>query len=99
MKTLIWKELRENGKWAVLALAGLLIAEISALSSGQEPNGFDTTGITLCSNTFLLVSSFGCMVIGAALGALQILPERRRDQWASLLHRPVSRQTIFLGKV
>ena len=41
MKTIIWKELRENFKWAVLALLGLLIAEIYALykqhGGGSDP--------------------------------------------------------------
>ena len=32
MKTIIWKELRENAKWALLAGFGLLVAEIYALS-------------------------------------------------------------------
>lgn len=99
MKIMIWKELRENRKWAALALAGLLIAEIYAISNGRESVGSDSVGITLCSDSFLLVSAFGCMAIGATIGALQILPERRRDQWASLLHRPVSRRVIYLGKV
>lgn len=98
MKTMIWKELRENLKWAVLALTVLVLAEFYALSTGRE--GSDNyNNITLCGSTFLLVTSFGCTLVGAAIGTLQILPERRRDQWASLLHRPVTRGTIFFGKV
>ena len=96
---MIWKELRENARWAALAFFCLLIAEVFALSSGRAEIGYDWNGFTLCSNTFLLVSALGCAAIGAALGALQILPELRRDQWASLLHRPVPRHVIFLGKV
>ena len=41
---------------------------------------------------------FGCSIIGAALAIVQVLPELRRDQWATLLHRPVSRSVIFFGK-
>jgi hypothetical protein len=99
MKTMIWKELRENARWAALAFFCLLLAETYALSSGRDHIGDLSTGLTLCSDSFLLVSAFGCAAIGAALGALQILPELRRDQWASLLHRPVPRHVIFLGKV
>ena len=98
MKTMIWKELRENLKWAVLALIILALAELYALSTGREgANNFN--GNTLCGSTFLLVTSFGCALVGAAIGTLQILPELRRDQWAALLHRPVTRSTIFFGKV
>ncbi len=92
MKTMIWKELRENAKWAILALVCLVLAEFYALNSR------DPWSPTLCSQIFLLVTSFGCAIVGAALGILQVLPELRRDQWSSLLHRPVSRSAIFAGK-
>lgn len=97
MKAIIWKELRENGKWALLAFAGLLLAQLYALSSSGREGGSDNS-LTLCSSLFLIVTSFGCAAAGAALGAIQILPELRRDQWAALLHRPVSRDVVFLGK-
>lgn len=94
---MIWKELRENFKWAALALTVLVLAELYALSTARD--GFDNfNNITLCSTMFLLVTSFGCSLVGAAIGTLQILPELRRDQWAALLHRPVTRGTIFFGK-
>ena len=99
MKTMIWKELRENFKWAVLALLGLTLAEFYGLSEQRQTPGDYYNDLTLCSSTFLLVTSFGCSIIGAALGIVQILPELRRDQWAALLHRPVSRGVIFSGKV
>ena len=99
MKTMLWKELRENLKWAVLAFLCLILAEFYALSSGRQSYVENYREGTLCSSAFLLVTSFGCSVIGAALAAVQILPELRRDQWAALLHRPVSRSVIFFGKV
>ncbi len=37
-------------------------------------------------------------VVGLALGFLQILTELRRDQWAFLIHRPVTRRQVFWGK-
>jgi ABC-type transport system involved in multi-copper enzyme maturation permease subunit len=98
MKTIIWKELRENLKWAVLALLCLTLAENATLYQHRDTiDAFN--GVTLCSSAFLLVSAFGCSLVGAVLGALQILPELRRDQWAALLHRPAPRSTIFFGKV
>lgn len=95
---MIWKELRENIRWAALAFFALLLAEAYALSQGRR-QFWRPTAFTLCGGDFLFVSAFGCVAVGAVLGALQILPELRRDQWASLLHRPVPRHTIFLGKV
>ncbi len=98
MKTMIWKELRENVRWAALGFLCLLLAETYALSTKRTDTLDAYYGITLCGATFLLVSAFGCALIGAALGAVQLIPELRRDQWASLLHRPVPRGVIFFGK-
>jgi hypothetical protein len=95
MKTMIWKELRENFKWALLGFLGLLFAEICVLFADRRSGD---GGVPLCGSAFLIMSSFGCSAIGAALGAIQILPELRRDQWAALLHRPVPRGVIFFGK-
>ena len=98
MKTMLWKELRENGKWALLAFLVLTVAEFYTLSSSGDADAYNQNGLTVCSSSFLLVTSFGCAAIGAALGIVQILPELNRDRWAALLHRPVSRDVIFLGK-
>lgn len=94
MKALIWKEWKENARWALLG--GLALALACAWMLHQA----------LLTNNWELVWSQGLMpftllapVIGAAFGFLQIIPELRRDQWAFLVHRPVSRGTIFFGKV
>ena len=50
------------------------------------------------SSRFLLFTMFGSATAGLALGLLQMLPERHKDHWAFLVHRPVTRTTIFLGK-
>ena len=96
MKAMIWKELRENVKWAVLAMIGLGLAEFYGLT--QRSYSYDDQAATLCKSAFLMSTSFGCAAVGLVLGLLQILPEQRRDQWAALLHRPVTRATIFRGK-
>lgn len=103
MGTLIWKELRENFKWALLAMLVLGAAECYALYQTQDGqpayysySGMD--GITLCKTSFLTITCFGCAAAGLLLGLLQILPELKRDQWAALLHRPASRSVIFAGK-
>jgi len=102
MRTLVWKELRENLKWALLLMIVLGMAEMHGLYHTQYGGPEDTyynDGITLCKGTFLLVTLFGSAAAGLVLGLVQILPELKRDQWAALLHRPVSRGVIFRGKV
>lgn len=98
MKAMLWKEFRENFKWAVLAMIGLGLAEFYGLYYIDHLNP-NNQGVTLCNPTFLMATTFGCATVGLLLGLLQILPEQRRDQWAALLHRPVTRDTIFRGKV
>jgi len=102
MMALIWKELRENAKWALIAMLALGGAECFALYSvrdGQPYELYFYDGITLCKKGFLTATTFGCAAVGLMLGLVQILPELKRDRWASLLHRPVARGTIFRGKV
>ena len=97
MKAMIWKELRENFRWAALGGLVLALAEFYMLSA--QRNAFRNSGnITITNPTFLMVVLFGSALVGVCLGALQILPERSRDRWAALLHRPVGRGVIFGGK-
>ncbi len=102
MIRLAWKELRENFKWALLAMVVLGAAELYALyphSLQEESYGFQLQGLTITKTSFLTVTTFGCAATGFILGLIQILPELRRDRWAALLHRPVSRGVILRGKV
>jgi hypothetical protein len=96
MKAMLWKELQENIKWAVLAMIGLGLAEFYGLT--ERSDYYDDQSATLCKSSFLMSTTFGCAAVGLILGLIQILPEQRRDQWAALLHRPVTRATIFRGK-
>lgn len=97
MKTILWKELRENYKWGLLALVVMLLATFYALSQSDERQDYQNN-ITLCHATFLIVTAFGFSLVGGALAGVQILPELKRDQWAALLHRPLPRWQILLGK-
>jgi len=100
MKALIWKELRENIVWALLAMLALGAAQINALYYARNP-GQDflyTDGITLCKKSFLTVTMFGYAAAGLALGLLQVLPELKRDRWAALLHLPLPRGRFYWGK-
>jgi len=101
MRTLLWKELRENIVWAVLVMLALGGAEIYVLHHLRyfelvELNFND--GVTLCKRPFLIVTMFGCAMAGLALGLLQVLPDLKRDRWAALLHRPLPRGRFFWGK-
>jgi hypothetical protein len=97
MSTLIWKELRENLQWALLAMLVLGGAELYALY--HSPDTFYDDGMTLTRASFLTATTFGPAIIGFCLGLLQILPELQRDRWAALLHRPMPRGQILLGKM
>jgi hypothetical protein len=89
MKSLVWKEWRENLRWAGVP-ALLILLPMLLLGGPNEPMP-GSAG----SHFFFLVAA----VFGAALGFLQVLFEARGDQRALLLHRPVSRSRIFLAKV
>ena len=99
MKAILWKELRENFRWAVLGCLVLTLAEFYVLSKMQREFENSSGGnITLTDSTYLMVVLFGSALVAVCLAAVQILPERNRDRWAALLHRPVSRGVIFWGK-
>jgi hypothetical protein len=86
MKSLIWKEWRENVKWT--ALPGLLMLGPVGLF-GVMP---------LVDEAFLVFASLVTTVYAAALGFVQIYFEASGDKRALLLHRPLSRSRIFLAK-
>lgn len=88
MKSLLWKECRENLKWIPLPALFILLPMI-LLGSPEEPM------ISVGGEFIVLLVT---AVFGAALGFLQIFFEARGDQRALLLHRPLSRSRLFLGK-
>ena len=87
MRSLLWKEFRENLKWA--GLPALLVLVPTALLGGPQEPMFGGGGMLL----FLIAAVFG-----AALGFLQFFFEARGDHRSLLLHRPLSPSRIFLGK-
>jgi hypothetical protein len=90
MTAIIWKELRENLKWAVLWAIPLTIG--MALAAMNEWD-------SLCSKPFVAFTLSVSCIGGFLLGLGQVVPERARDQWAFLMHRPLSPTRIFLSKV
>lgn len=97
MKAMIWKEWRENFKWAVLGAGGLALATLYALS--QQSHRYAGANGEQAWWSATMMTTIGAPLIATILGFLQILPEQRRDQWAFLLHRPATRSVIFGGKV
>ncbi len=90
MKALIRKELRENLKFAVpgfLIFSLLLYNSYSAAES--QP---------LVSPRFLGPVELVCNLFGLILGWFQVYPEKNRDLWAFLIHRPLTQTQIFLTK-
>jgi hypothetical protein len=88
MKSLIWKEWRENLKW--VPLPGLVILLVFLIEKPDEPMLNATDAYYFCLTA---------VVFGAALGFLQIFFEGHGDKRAVLVHRPLSPTRVFLSKV
>jgi hypothetical protein len=105
MKTLIWKEWKENATVATIALVGAVVllvglgitymSAVRALATGVLRGDFVQP---LVSEIFLLPATWFCALFGGVLGWLQIQHERHRDLWAFLVHRPMTRTQIVLAK-
>ena len=97
MKTLVRKELRENVRLAAL---GLVVHTLMLVQHYREYVAAPTNMSQPLANPEILWSTaWFCGIFGAVLGWLQVHNERRPDLWAFLIHRPMTRTGIFLGKV
>ncbi len=93
MKTILWKEWRENIGWALLGMigAGLMMTLVLAQNVRTQE--------TIAEDEFTgLIACIGA-IIGTAIGFLQVIFETRQGHWAVLVHRPISRERLFMGKV
>jgi hypothetical protein len=86
MRALLWKECQENLKWATLP--PLLLGGLMALLG---PPALMHYGV-------LLILALFAALFAAVLGFVQVFFEAQGDRRALLLHRPLSRSHIFLGK-
>jgi hypothetical protein len=82
VRAILWKELRENAKWAAIALI---------------PTGA-TAGVGIQHDETLLLSGWTAAAVAFCFGLLQTMLEVRQNQWAFLIHRAVSPSRIWLGK-
>src|SRR5262245_46210858 len=86
MKSLIWKEWREQFKWAVLPTFLIL-----------GPMGL--MGVpALMDPEYLFYVHLVAALFGAVLGFLQVIAEARGDKRSLLLHRPLTRTQVFVAK-
>jgi hypothetical protein len=90
MKTVFLKELRENFKWAavIFGVIGVMVYWNVKHAGPYLLQSQLTNPITLL---------FGALA-GLLLGFVQTLFETRPDNWAFVVHRPVSRRAIFVAK-
>ncbi|RYG70332.1 hypothetical protein EON80_08150 [bacterium] len=96
MKAMIWKEWRENAKWAGLAFVTMSLAMAYMCYRNWDAANSQTLFTPLDAIEPVLM--FMVPLFATVLGILQVATELRRDQWAFLMHRPVSRGVIFIGK-
>jgi len=93
-QALVWKEVREMWVWAAGAgiLFGAELAYIFGIATGRLP-GVDV--LVVIALMVGIVALFTPALCGVALGFQQFHWGGRRDSWAFLVHRPVSRWQIF----
>jgi hypothetical protein len=100
-RALVYKELRETGWIALIALAAYLVFVINCAGYLPVPFFYRGGGYTTpfldgeFSNYFCVVS----VLFAIALGLAQTVLESRRGTWLFLLHRPMRRRHIFAVKL
>jgi hypothetical protein len=97
MKALVRKEMRENVRIAAL---GLVVHTLMLLSQYRDYVAVPANmSQPLADRGIQWSTAWFCGIFGLVLGWLQVHNERRPDLWAFLIHRPMTRSGIFLGKV
>jgi ABC-type transport system involved in multi-copper enzyme maturation permease subunit len=103
MKALVFKELREVFGIAVAALVGYLALVASLMGAKLfdwipgMPQG--TQGVPFTSNGFMFWFTIVSVLFAGALGFRQSAWESAQGTYLFLLHRPLSRNAIFLTKL
>jgi hypothetical protein len=102
IKALAYKEFRETLPIAALGLATLLVVMLDAMGYSPAPDllgRYQRSGIPFLSDMF--VSRFGLVAMGLALvlGFWQSMADFWGDAQLFVLHRPVSRQSVYSVKL
>ncbi len=94
MKSMIWKELRENALYGLLLLIAS-VATIVVLMNSEFTNRLNLRLFAIeLPLTFNVMGSIAAVV----LACLQTIPELWPDRWAFLIHRGMSGGAIFRAK-
>ena len=94
MKSMIWKELRENALWGLL----LLIASVAAIVGLMNSEFTNRLNLHFFADELPLTFSVMGSIAAVVLACLQTVPELWRDRWAFLIHRGISSGAIFRAK-
>ena len=100
MKEIMLKEWREQMKVALLGLAILIfLLTLDYRAYTRQLENMNAPGTPLMDGELFGQAAFFCAIFGMALGWLQIRAEKHRDLWAFLVHHPITRTAILLGKI
>jgi hypothetical protein len=98
-KAILWKEFRENLKWAVLGLLLVSLGEFlflrRLLGDASYGGGLNWSYVV---ETPFWVTPLLTPIVGLMIGIAQVVLENRGDSWGFLTHRPIHRSTLFWGK-
>jgi len=96
MKTILWKELREHARW--VPLGAILIITILMLEWWSTDLVFDAQeyGSSLALGSLVAIAA---SAIAVCLGVLQSWPDQRPAARALLLHRGITANAAFCGKL
>jgi len=91
MKTIVWKEIREHARWIPLGVIPIVIVLVLHWRAS----------FLIFDDTKMLQWMVGLVASGIAicLGMLQSWPDQRPAARALLLHRGITANTVFWGKL
>src|SRR5215475_8489354 len=89
MKFILLKELRENAKWALLIFGSFGLLVLLAVRTGDP---FILNHLVQDRTIYIFP------LAGLLMGVAQSFFETRPDNWAFIVHRPVSRGIVFSAK-
>jgi hypothetical protein len=98
-KAILWKEFRENLKWAVLGSLFVSIGVFLFLRRllGESTYGGGLNWADVAHSPFWAIPLL-TPPVGLMIGIAQVVLENHGDSWGFLTHRPMQRSGLFWGK-
>ncbi|MDA1050697.1 MAG: hypothetical protein O3C40_09480 [Planctomycetota bacterium] len=96
MKTILWKELRENARWVPLGIIPMIIVLVLKWRSNELIFDASEYGSSLSLSSLVGLVAGG---IAVCLGLIQSWPDQRPAARALLLHRGITADAAFCGKL